>query len=76
MHMIYLPASDKVLMSHNNELKLVSRGSGGNGEFFEDPVSVHLGNHIRDTMDEANIFISPSELKCLADLIDWSLVEN
>ena len=74
--MIYLPASDKVLMSQNNELKLVSRGSGGNQEFLVDPISFYLGNHIRGILDEANVFISPSELKCLTGLLDWSQVEN
>jgi hypothetical protein len=76
VHIIYLPASDKVLMSRNNELKLVSRSSRGNGEFFEDPMSCHLGNHIHDILDDTDIFISPSELKCLADSLDWSKVEN
>jgi len=74
--MIYLPASDKVLISHDNALKLVARGSGGNGEFFENSISAHLGNHIYGILDEASIFISPSELKCLTDLLDWSRVEN
>lgn len=43
---LYLPASDKVLLSRNNELKLVSRGSGGNREFFAEPASVHFGNRL------------------------------
>lgn len=72
VRMLYLPASDKVLMSRNNELKLVSRESGGNGEFFADPMSVHFGNRIQDIFDEVNVFITPSELGSLVDLLDWS----
>jgi len=76
MHVAYLPASDKLLMSHNNELKLVSRQPAGDREFLADPISRHFGNHIHGILDEVSIFISASELKCLSSLLDWSQVEN
>lgn len=76
VHSIYLPASDKVLVSRNHQLKLVSRGPGGNGGFFEDPAAAHFGSHIHGILDEVSIFISPSELKRLLDLLDWSQAET
>ena len=76
VHATYLPASDKVLISRNHELKLVSREAGGRSEFFEDPVSAHFGNRIREVLDEVSLFLPPSELKWLVDTLDWSCVEN
>jgi hypothetical protein len=46
-------------MSLNHELKLVSRGSRGKGEFFEEPVSAYFGNHVKDILDEVSVFITP-----------------
>lgn len=61
-------------MSLDHQLKLVSRGSKGKGEFFDEPVSAYFGNHVKDVLDEVSVFITPSELKCLVDLLDWSQV--
>jgi len=46
VNMAYLPASDKVLVSRDNQLKLVSREAGGRTDFFEEPV--HFGNQIHN----------------------------
>ena len=73
---LYLPASDKVLLSVDNELKLVSRGSGGSREFFTEPASLHFGNRLKDILDDVSIFIIPSELDCLLDLLNWDQVRS
>lgn len=63
-----------MLLSLDHQLKLVSRGPRGKGEFFDEPVSAYFGNHVKDVLDEVSVFITPPELKSLVDLLDWSQV--
>ena len=65
-----------MLLSVDNELKLVSRGSGSNREFFTEPASLYFGNRLRDILDDISVFITRSELDCLLNLLDWSQVNS
>ena len=71
MKTIYLPNSIQVLLSQDGRLKLVSRGSRGQGEFFNRPRALFLGNVIRDVLDTVSLFISFYELECLINMVDW-----
>lgn len=76
MHALYLASSDQVLLSYNNDVKLVSRERGGRGELFAEPLSTHFGGQVRDALDEVAIFVTQSDLECLMSLLDWSSLES
>ena len=73
---IYLPASDKVLVARGSQLKLQSRSTRGQGEFFEGPTPAYFGNHIRSVFDQVRLAITPLELKNLLELLAWSQCEG
>lgn len=74
MSMAYVPASDKMLIAKDSQLKLVARRAGATTEFFEDPGSTHFGNSICDISDEISLFLAKSDLDFVLKTLDFSEV--
>ena len=73
---MYLPCSDQVLLARAGDLKLAARPTSGTGDFLADPASAHFGNRIRDLFDEVRLFLTPVDVRTMANVLDVSCIED
>jgi len=72
---VHVPQSDKVLISKDNLLKLVSK-SENRIEFFDDPKSRNFEPILREATDKVRLYLSPKKLLSLVNDISWTKVDE
>jgi hypothetical protein len=74
---LYLPSSDSLLISQNDQLKLIARPSTSSPQsFFDSPPATFFKNHLKSIYDDVWLSVSHAEVKCMVELVEWTEFEK